>query len=86
MTSREAVEFAKAYCAADSDSGRFAVLRKAYSLAGRRGVEAIALAAKVDPDQTMKAMKLWLKHERLSRRSRRGFRLAPFPVPEKIYV
>jgi hypothetical protein len=58
VTSREIVKFARDYCAAENDNHRFNILRSVYSLAGRRGVEAVALATKVDPDQVMNAMKL----------------------------
>lgn len=75
-------ELARAYRAASDDYERFTVLRKAWGLAGRHGVEAVALALGLSPEKMLVSLKSWLKARR---RAERGQKVAPvIPAPSPL--
>jgi len=63
-------ELAKSYRIAITPVARFTVLRRAWSMAGSDGVEAVALATGLNPEHVLRLFKEWLKAQRRAERGK----------------
>ncbi|SHJ64678.1 hypothetical protein [Desulfofundulus thermosubterraneus] len=78
---RTIAELARAYRASHDSYERFTVLRRAWGLAGRHGVEAVALALGLNPEKMLVSLKSWLKARRRAERGQKVTPVIPPPSP-----
>ncbi|MQL53620.1 hypothetical protein GFC01_15385 [Desulfofundulus thermobenzoicus] len=74
-------ELVKSYRMAITPAARFTVLRRAWSISGREGVKAVALATGLNPDHVLRAFQEWLKARRRAERGKMPVTVIPPPAP-----